>query len=1515
MLFSPIANENLHDRNLPDGSANNARLKLYTAAMAEVAAEQNIPFIDLFKFKPDGGMRTSLDPHLTINGVHLTELGYEKLAAYIDYKLRHATGRSNDVQRLDDKQLESVREAVKQKNFYWFHRYRVTDGFSTYGGRADLKFTNGQTNREVLQRELEVLDAMTAQRDRAIWAAAAGDTTHQTAKDKEVPPFIPVITNKPGKLPGGKHLILKPDDEAISRMTVAKNMKVNLFASEVEFPELVNPVQMSFDSRGRLWVAAWRTYPHWKPGEKMDDKLLILEDTNGDGKADKCTTFADDLHCPTGFEFWNGGVIVGMQPDVVFLKDTNGDDKADSRETILNGIDSADTHHAANSFVLDPGGALYFQEGTFHHTQFETPYGPTVRNANAGVYRYDPRTMKPEVYVTYPFANPHGHVFDRWGQDVVIDGTGAVPYHGALFSGYLPFPLKHSRAPQVYKQRTRPCPAAEILSSTHFPEANQGNLLVANVIGFQGILQYKMKDDGASFSADEMEPIVSSTDPNFRPADIEMGADGAIYFTDWHNPIIGHMQHNLRDPSRAREYGRVYRVTYEGRELSKPAKIAGQPIPELLDLLKHPEDRVRYRARIELSGRPTSEVISATNKWLVSLDPKHSDYENQVLQALWMHQHHNEINLPLLERVLSSSDFRSRAAAARVLCYWRDSVPNSLDIFKRLAMDSHPRVRLEAIRAASYYQIPEAIEVSLIAAELPSDKYLDYVRGETFTALDPLVKQRLAEGRDIEFTTDAGRRFLLQQVSTEDLLKRPRSKVIYNELLNRPGIRDTDRREAIMGLAHLEKKSEVEVIMQAIRSLDSRPDNPDESVVYDLIRQLTSRSATELATARAELQKLALSAKKPVFRQIGLATLVAVDGNADQVWKLAQTSQASLLDMLSAVSIISDAGAKAQLYSEIEPLLQGLPRTISNQTQSGTIPGRLVQISLGRGQTLTLAEVEVYSRGKNVARSGKAKQKSTAFGGDASRGIDGNKSGAYAAGGQTHSELESNSPFWEVDLLSVQPIESVVVYNRTDGNLGKRLNGFTLRIFDANRKLLHVEDNIPAPAISKTFDFGTGDPVGTVRRAAMLALAQIRGQEARTFELLTPLIISDTDRATAIRALQGIPRNLWPNTTVQSLLDAVLSSLRSLPAAQRTTTEAIEAIEFCRSLASFLPAEQGRKVRGELDELGVRTIRIGTLFERMSYDRDMLVVQAGKPVEFLFENTDLMPHNFVIVRPGSMEEIGLAAEATAQQPDAATRHFVPSSDKVLLGSRLLQPRESQKLAWNVPKTPGVYPYVCTYPGHWRKMYGALYVVADMEAYLLDPEVYLAANPLSIKDELLNDRRPRTEWKYEDLAGAVEQLQPGRSFGSAKQIFTIATCISCHRMDEKGANIGPDLRQLDPKFKPADILKELLDPSARINENFQTYTILLDSGKTLTGLIVEENADELKLVENAAAKPITISIKEIDERQKSETSMMPKGLLDKLSREEILDLIAYIVARGNPKHPLFGQGGHEHHHHH
>jgi putative heme-binding domain-containing protein len=1512
VLFSPVAHENQpNNPNWPDGTENNKRLEMYTKAMAEVAKADGITFVDLFH--PSRDLYAKADKPLTINGIHLTEKGNELVARAIDQALF-----ANQPQpQHDAKELEKLRQAVLDKNFYWFNRYRVLDGYNVYGDRAFVLYADKQSNYEDQQREMEILDVKTANRDKRIWAVAQGKDLK--IDDSNIPPLIPVKTNKPGTGPAGNHIFLD-GQEAIQKMTVAKNMKVTLFASEKEFPELAKPVQMQFDARGRLWVAVWPSYPHWNPTEEMNDKILIFEDTKGTGKADKVTVFADHLHCPTGFEFYNGGVLVAQAPDLIFLKDTKGTGKADLRVRVLHGLDSADSHHTSNSFALDPGGALYFQEGTFHHTQVETPYGPPVRCANAGVFRYEPRSQKFDTYVSFGFANPHGHVWDRWGQDIVYDGTGANPYHGALFSGHLEFPAKHNRPPQVYQQRTRPCPGVEMLSSRHFPAENQGNLLVGNVIGFQGILQYKVQDQGASFAATEVEPIVSSTDPNFRPSDLKIGPDGAIWFIDWYNPIIGHLQHALRDPSRDRVHGRIYRVTYQGREPLPPAKIAGEPVEKLLELLKQPEDRVRYRARIELGGRDSSQVLAAARKWADSLDKTDKDYEHNLLEVLWLHQAHNEVNAGLLQRMLGSPEFRARSAAARVLCYWRDRVPEVLELFKKLAADPHPRVRLEAVRAASFFTAPEAIEVVLVSEEYPSDQYLDFERGETKRALDPLVSKAIKEGKEIRFTTAAGSRYFLKGVSTDDLLKMKRSPAVYLELLFRGGVRDEYRKEALASLAAQQKKDEVHVLLDALHSRDEQAGNPDESVAFDLTRLLTSRPAAQLAGARPELEKLATGARTPLLRELGFVALVAADDDVQKAWTLASKSATSLQDLVAAMPLLRDPTQRASLYPKVAPLLDGLPRELADTVKPiKPTMGRYVRIELpGRLRTLTLAEVEVYSGGRNVARQGRATQKNTAHGGDAAKAIDGNTSGKFEDGGQTHTEEETPNPWWEVDLGAVFPIDTVVIYNRTDGDLGNRLTGYTLRVYAADgRTVVFERSRLPAPPVKATIAVSAEPPERVLRRGAMAALTSVRGKEAETFKALARFVKDDADRPAAVGAILRIPARDWPPEEAKPVLDALLGYARKLPARERTTPEALEALQLADALAAQLPPTEAKKFRQELGELGVRILRLATVPDQMLFDKERLVVRAGKPVEVLFENTDLMPHNFVVTQPGALEEIGNLGEEQATQPGALERNYVPPSPKVLFASRLLQPRESQKLSFIAPTQPGVYPYVCTYPGHWRRMYGSLYVVADLDAYLADPEGYLAKNPLPPADELLKFNRPRKEWALQELAPVVEQLAGGRSFSNGKQMFQVAACVACHKMQGIGNEFGPDLTKLEPgKQKAVEILQDVLEPSFRINEKYQSWVFELKSGKPLTGIILEEKDGQVKVIENplVKAEPVVLKASDIEERKKSPTSLMPKGLLDKLTREEILDLIAYVAAGADPKHKLFqGEPGHEHKH--
>jgi mono/diheme cytochrome c family protein/glucose/arabinose dehydrogenase len=466
-----------------------------------------------------------------------------------------------------------------------------------------------------------------------------------------------------------------------------------------------------------MWVAAMPSYPHYRPGDaKPNDKLLIYEDTNNDGKADKEIVFADGLNLPIGFEFAPGGVYVSQEPHLVFLADTNGDDKADSKEIVLTGFDSHDTHHAISAFAADPSGAFMMCEGVFLHSNVETPYGP-VRGVDGGFYRFSPQKTKLERTSQLSIPNPWGFAFDEWGQDFFIHTSGPS------WNWNLPVSLKPSygaKAPKTIDlvpqgQGVRPTSGLEFVSSRHFPDEVQGDVLIGNCIGFLGLKQHTITDDGTGYKTGHRHELLKSTDGNFRPADFEFAPDGSLYVVDWQNVLIGHMQHNARDPLRDHVHGRVYRITYPSRPLVTPAKVDGAPIATLLENLKLPEYRSRYRSRRELCSHSANEVLPVLKKWVAALDKKDARYGQHMLEAMWTTWALNRVDTDLVKHLLVAEDFRVRAAAVRVVRYNFNLFPDTLNLLKAAAGDEHGRVRLEAVIAATWYDQPGALEVVSIA--------------------------------------------------------------------------------------------------------------------------------------------------------------------------------------------------------------------------------------------------------------------------------------------------------------------------------------------------------------------------------------------------------------------------------------------------------------------------------------------------------------------------------------------------------------------------------------------------------------------------------------------------------------------------------------------------------------------------------------------------------------------------------------------------------------------------------
>jgi len=321
--------------------------------------------------------------------------------------------------------------------------------------------------------------------------------------------------------------------------------------------------------------------------------------------------------------------------------------------------------------------------------------------------------------------NPWGIAFDDWGQPFFAE-TSSPDVRWMLPGSVLPRygEATHKSVQLVEdKHRVRPTSGLEFVSSRHFPDDIQGDFLINNTIGFLGTKEHTLTDEGTGYKSHHRQDLVVSEDRNFRPVDMEFAPDGSLYVIDWHNILIGHMQHNARDPLRDHSHGRIYRITYPSRPLVTPAKVDGASIEELLNNLKLPEYRTRYRTRRELRGRDASQVLAKLNIWVANLDKKDPRYEHHLLEGLWVSWGMDKVDQKLLKQVLKAKDYHARAAAVQVVRYTGHQVPDQADLLMQAARDENSRVRLMAIVAASWIGKEKGLPILAEAKKMELDDW------------------------------------------------------------------------------------------------------------------------------------------------------------------------------------------------------------------------------------------------------------------------------------------------------------------------------------------------------------------------------------------------------------------------------------------------------------------------------------------------------------------------------------------------------------------------------------------------------------------------------------------------------------------------------------------------------------------------------------------------------------------------------------------------------------------------
>ena len=728
-LIGPIAYERLYER-LPEATEINREVERYDAAMMQIAEKHGIPFLELFhSFTALSEIRSE---GVTRNGIHLNDEGHRLAASFLTQQLGLSM-----IGHQPEEWPQILQQLIGEKNRHFFYYYRPANSEYLVGRRK--AWHGGQA----LVAEQEKIGEIVGRLDGLIWSyeeevreAIAQQLQEIISYDSEVKGiFEPEERYKPDK----ESFVLK------------EGFEIELYASERNFP-IENPVAMNFDAKGRLWIASMPTYPHYVPGQVPHDKLVILSDEDGDGRPDAHRIFAENLYIPLGFEFGHGGVYLSQAPDLLFLKDHTGDDRADEQSYLLHGFGNEDSHHSIGNFSWSPSGKLNLQMGTFLHTQVETPYGPE-RGVYGTTWQFDPVNLKLDNYISYPYANPWGNVFNEYGDHLIADASTGRCYYGTPLSVAIDYPKKHTLRKGFLTTPKHPKTCGiEIISSQNFPQEVQGDILLNTFVGFQGIRHHRLIQDGSGFTAREVAPLLQSKDPNFRPVDLKFGPDGALYVLDWFSPIVQHGEQGFREALRDHAHGRLWRITYSGKSTTSIKDLSSMTIREVLDQLKSKDLRERYRARVRLSDYPESEIVSELDALMEEGSWFASDPDHLKLEVLWLYVRCHSPNLPLLVELLNSDNENIRTAAVRVLRDWYGEFDQGWKLLQGLSQDPSPKVRLEVIALISHFSTEAAVMALLGVMDQRLDKHLEYALKEAFVHLHPVWMRLFQE--DPQFLAD-----------------------------------------------------------------------------------------------------------------------------------------------------------------------------------------------------------------------------------------------------------------------------------------------------------------------------------------------------------------------------------------------------------------------------------------------------------------------------------------------------------------------------------------------------------------------------------------------------------------------------------------------------------------------------------------------------------------------------------------------------------------------------------------
>jgi putative heme-binding domain-containing protein len=483
---------------------------------------------------------------------------------------------------------------------------------------------------------------------------------------------------------------------------------IELVAAE---PAIGKPINLNFDDRGRLWLTQSVEYPFpAPPGRPGRDAVKILEDTNGNGVADRITTFTDGLNIPIGVLPITNGAIVHSIPNIYRFTAAEGTDRAGKRQLLYGSIGFADTHGMTGSFTWGFDGWIYACHGFSNTSEIKGADGSVVRMHSGNTYRMKPDGSRVEQF-THGQVNPFGLSFDPLGNLYSAD-CHTKPVMMLLRGGYYQsFGKPHDGlgfAPEICPSYDRSTAIAGIVyyAADHFPPQDRDALFVGDVVVNQ-VNEFYLEPHGSSFKAILRDKFLTCDDPWFRPVDIKLGPDGALYVADFYNRIIGHYEVPLTHPGRDRERGRIWRIVYrgpdgKGKPVSPRADWTKASIRELVGDLAHPNLTVQMKATNQLVERGGHEAVTAVR---AVMQPPSVAF--QRMHGLWILERLKALDDPLLEAAIKDRDRGVRVHAMRVLAERRTLSGDQHQLVLAGLQDPDAFVRRTAAEALSTHPAAE----------------------------------------------------------------------------------------------------------------------------------------------------------------------------------------------------------------------------------------------------------------------------------------------------------------------------------------------------------------------------------------------------------------------------------------------------------------------------------------------------------------------------------------------------------------------------------------------------------------------------------------------------------------------------------------------------------------------------------------------------------------------------------------------------------------------------------------